>query len=154
MKINHSFDHYKTLFVATVCLLSASSIQAQTFTGQADLSASPTSFEAVVYPVASSPTTIRINFNNRTNGAVRVVIRGENGKPVYEEFESIALYRRRFDFASMPAGTYTIELSKKNDLFTQTFSIEPPTTSHITMTSQPVRKTPETTVEKKLIVSQ
>ena len=154
MKINHIFDHYKTLIVATACLLSASSIHAQTFTGQAKLSASPVSFEAVAYPIISSPTAIRINFNNRTEGAVRVVIRDEKGKPVYEEFESIALYRRRFDFAAMPAGTYTIELSKKNDLFTQTFSIEPPTTSHITMSSQPVRKTPETALEKKLIVSQ
>ena len=154
MKINHTFGHYKMLFVATACLLSASSIHAQTFTGQAKLSTSPTSFEAVVYPVTSNPTAIRINFNNRTSGSVRVVIRDENGKPVYQEYESIALYRRRFDFASMPPGSYTVELSKQNELFTQSFAIEPPLSSHITMTDQPVRKTLETPADKKLIVSQ
>ncbi len=85
---------------------------------------------------------------------VRVVIRDEKGKPVYDEYEAVTQYRRYFDFSPMPAGTYTVELSKQKDTFSQTFTIEPPTTSRITMASPPVRKTPELPVDTKLIVSQ
>lgn len=154
MKINHIFGHYKTLVVATACLLSASAIQAQTFAGQEKLSVSPAGFEASVYPILNSPATIKVSFNNLTAGGVKVIIRDEKGHPVYEEFETVAHYRRRFDLSPMPAGTYTLELRKKNDLLTQTFSIEPPASTRIAMTSQPIRKAPETPVEKKLIVSQ
>lgn len=138
----------------TACLLSAPLTQAQTYTGQDKLQAAPTSFDAVVYPLKSQPSKIRINFNNRTTGQVRVTIRDEKGNRIYDEYEAVAQYRRYFDFSPMEAGTYTIELSKKNDTFTQTFTIEPPTASRITMASPPVRKTPELPIDTKLIVSQ
>ena len=154
MKANRfSLTHY-ALGALTACLLSTSATQAQTFTGQSGLRATPASFEAMIYPVSTQPSKIKINFDNRTAGQVRVVIRDEKGNRIYDEYEAVAEYRRYFDFAPMAAGTYTVELSKKNDKFTQTFTIEPPTTSRITMASPPVRKTPELPVDTKLIVSQ
>ena len=154
MKANRfSLTHF-ALSALTISLLSVQPTQAQTFTGQEKLQAAPASFEAMIYPVSTQPSKIKINFNNLTAGDVRVVIRDEKGHSIYDEYEAVAQYRRYFDFSPMEAGTYTVELSKRNDKFTQTFTIEPPTTSRITMVSPPARKTPELPVNKNLIVSQ
>ena len=154
MKTNHKFAHFSILMAVTVCLLSAPSSHAQTFTGQEKLTTTPVSFEAVVYPVVNRQATIRVNFNNPTAGGVRVVIRDEKGREIYSEFETLSRYSRRFDLSPMPAGKYTVVLSKANDRYSQTFTIEPPTTSYITMENQPVMKKIEPPVDKKLIVSQ
>ena len=153
MKTNHFFAHYRTLLVVTACLFAASSTQAQTFMGQNQLTATPSGLEATMYPVAGRPATIRLNYNNPTAGGVWVIIRDEKGQKVYSEYEKVTQYRRRFDLSAMPAGTYTVQLKKQNDLIAQSFTIDPPTVGHITMGSQPVRKTPELPVDKKLIVS-
>lgn len=152
MKTNRLFTQYGKLIAVTACLLSAPSVHAQTFTGMEKLAASPVGLQANAYPVIDAPATIRLNFDNLTPGGVWVIIRDEKGKKVYSEFETIAKYRRRLNLVGMPAGNYTIELVKRNEQFAQTFTIEPSTESHITMGSQPVKKTLEVPVDKKLIV--
>lgn len=154
MKTNHKFAHFGILMTVTACLLAAPSSHAQTFAGQEKLTTTPASFEAIIYPVSTRPATIRVNFNNPTAGGIRVVIRDEKGREIYSEFETVAQYRQRFDLSPMPAGKYTIELKKRDDHFAQTFTIEKPTTSYITMGNQPVMKKIEPPVDKKLIVSQ
>lgn len=154
MKANRFSLQYGALGALMACLLSAPSTQAQTFTGQTKLTATPASFEACVYPVTTQPSKIKVNFNNRTAGGVHVVIRDEKGKRVYDEFETVVYYRRCFDLSPMAAGTYTLELSKQNDKFVQQFTIEPPAMSHITMSGPPARTTPELPVNTKMIVSQ
>jgi hypothetical protein len=111
---------------------------AQTLTGQVKLTESPsTGFQAFVYPVAAKPSTIRINFDNKARGSVRVQIRDQREKIVYDEFESSVYYRQYFDLSSMPAGVYTVSLSKPYAVYTQTFRIEPPTPGRVIAVSEP-----------------
>ena len=142
--------------VLTACLLSASISQAQTFTGQKMLSASPVQLEASVYPLTNVPSTIKVSFNNRMGGSVRVVIRNEKGKVFYDEFESTAFYRRKFDLSPLPEGNYTVELSKRGQYYAQAFVIdEPEPKSHIAMGTAPTKIAPDNKLaDKKLIVSQ
>ena len=154
MNVNRFFVNRSTVVVLIACLLSASALRAQSFAGHEKLTQSPSQLEATVYPLTNAPSTIKVIFNNLTGGQVRVVIRSDKGKVVYSEFESIARYRRCFDLSYLPEGRYTIELSKPNERFSQAFVIEPSTASYVTMSSQPVRKTPEFPVNTKLIVSQ
>lgn len=151
MKTNKFFLRYKPLFVVAAFLLSASSMQAQTFTGQEKLTATPSSFEAIAYP--AGPAAIRVNFNNMTAGGVSVIIRDEKGYKVYENLERVTAYRSRLDLSSLPVGKYTLELSKKGDQFIRSFTIEPPTAGFITMTTPSAEKTAEPVVNKKLITS-
>ncbi|GAB3639370.1 hypothetical protein [Spirosoma arcticum] len=143
-----------TFVVLIALLLSASALHAQTFVGREKLTESPTQLEATVYPVGNSPSTINVIFNNLTGGQVRVVIRNEKGQAVYSAFESVARYRRYLNLSYLPQGQYTVELSKQNDRYTQTFAIEPPAMSYVTMGSRPARKAPELPIDRKLIVSQ
>ncbi|GAB4023032.1 DUF3244 domain-containing protein [Spirosoma koreense] len=153
MKTNCFSAQYRTLLVGITMLVSASSLHAQTFTGQDKLTTTPSGLEAVVYPVVNKPSTIRLNFDNPLPGGVRVVIRNEKGAIVYDEFETVANYRRNFDLIGMPAGTYTLELNKSNAHFSQAFTIEPPTLGRIAMGNRPERKAPKEPVDNKLIVS-
>ena len=153
MKTNHVATRYSTLIAVMAFLLSTSSLRAQTYMGKEKLSGSPMSFEAIAYPITNGPAAIRVNFNNQTAGSVRVTIRDEKGNRVYEQFEKTAAYRSRLDLSLLPAGNYTLDLSKEDDHFIRTFTIEPPTAGHITMGTQPVQKPYESPVDKKLIVS-
>ncbi|MDB5240499.1 MAG: hypothetical protein JWP57_1124 [Spirosoma sp.] len=157
MNANLFLRQFSTLSLLIAIVLSAASVQAQTFTGQPDLSASPTNIEAVVYPLTNRQSAIKVIFNNLTAGGVRVIIRDQTGQIVYNQYEIEPHYRRTFDLSTMPAGNYKVELRKKNELFSQAFSIDTPdpkpVTSYISMKTQPVHKTPETSADKKLIVS-
>lgn len=156
MNVHRFFVNRSTLVVLITCLLSASALRAQTLAGREKLAESPQpQLEATVFPLTNAPSTIKVIFNNLTGGSVRVVIRDDKGKTVYTEFESIARYRRHFDLSGLPNGQYTVELSKKNEHYTQAFAIvEPPIASYVTLIDQPARKTPGQPVDKKLIVSQ
>lgn len=154
MKANRFSINHSTLAVLTTLLLSAASLQAQTFTGQANLAASPTQLEAAIYPLANQPSIVKVIFNNFTGGSVRIVVRDEKGKVYYDEYEATAKYRRRFDLSALPQGNYKIELSKRNEYFAQAFAIEPPVQSHIALLNPPVKTAPDKVTEPKLIVSQ
>lgn len=158
MNANLFTRQFSTMSLLIAILLSAASVQAQTFSGQPELSASPINIEAVVYPLTNRPSAIKVIFNNLTAGGVRVIIRDQTGKSIYDEFETIPRYRRVFDLSTMPAGNYSVELRKKNELFAQAFSIDTPAptavTSYISMKTQPVHKVPGTLTDKKLALSQ
>lgn len=145
MKTNSSFLAHSALAALTTCLLLASSptTMAQTYDGQLKLADAPAQLEAVVYPLSGRPATIKVIFNNRTGGMVRVVIRDGRGKVHYDESEAIELYRRNFDLSGLPAGNYTVELSKRNEHVAQTFVINPPATNWITMDSPSKRDVPD-----------
>ncbi len=145
MKTNSSFLPYSALAALTACLLLTSSpaTMAQTYKSQLKLVDAPAQLEAAVYSLSSRPATIRVNFNNRTGGSVRLTIRDEQGKVWYEGAESIALYRRNFDLSGMPVGNYTVELSKQNEHLTQTFAINAPATNWITMEIPSKQDTPD-----------
>ncbi|MBD2755943.1 DUF3244 domain-containing protein [Spirosoma validum] len=153
MKTNRFFAYYSTLAVVATCLLSAPSTHAQTFTGREKLTVEPISFQAIAYPVTNTQAAIRVNFDNRTAGGVSVAILDEKGHRLYNRFETTVAYRCRLDLSSLPAGKYTLELSKKGEYFTRSFTIEPPTMGYITMGDQPVQRAPEQVVDKKLVVS-
>lgn len=156
MKANRLFSGYSTLFVLFTFLLSAAAGQAQTFTGQPALAQLPASFEAAVYPLSNQPTTVKVIFNNPTGGSVRVVIRNQDGKVFYDESEIIPQYRRHFDLSSLPEGSYTVELSKPKENYTQAFTIKSPVAvqSQIALVNPPSQKKFEKRADKKLIVSQ
>ncbi|GAB3018205.1 hypothetical protein [Spirosoma pulveris] len=101
-------------------------IQAQTFTGQSKLTPLPASFDAMVYPSTTQPTTVRVVFNNPTGGSVRVLIENTEGQIFYNAYETVTQYRRRFDLATLPEGSYTIVLSTHNSRYVQAFVIDPP----------------------------
>jgi|GEM_PF-2556647 len=145
MKTNVSFLPYSALAALTACLLLVSSpiTMAQTYDGQLKLADAPAQLEASVYPLSNRAATIKVIFNNQTGGSVRVVIRDGQGKVHYDEYESIALYRRNFDLSQLPVGNYTVELSKRNEHVARTFTINPPATNWITMDMPSKQDTPD-----------
>ena len=155
MNVNRLFSSYGTLAVLTTCLLSASVTQAQTYVGQQTLTESPSHLEAAVYPLSNQRSTIKVIFNNLTGGSVRVVIRDEKKKVVYEEYETTARYRRNFNLSELPEGKYMVELSKQKEQYSQAFSIGMPATmSNIALLNPPVQNSPDKPVVGRLIVSQ
>lgn len=106
---------------------------AQTFTGQEKLTESPISFQALVYPVPTRLATIRININNQSRGPVRIQISDQQGRVYYDEVEPRARYGGYVDLSLMPAGVYTVSLSKDATVYTQLFRIEPPTAGRIAL---------------------
>lgn len=153
MKATCFYPNPGTCVVLLMLLLSTRSMQAQTFNARQGLTDTPMQLEANIYPLSNQPNSIRVNFNNRTSGGVRVMIRNEKGEIYYNEMEITALYRRSFDLSSMPMGTYTVELIKAKEHIARTFVIEPPVTSHITMLNQPDQQAPNLAAEKKVIVN-
>lgn len=155
MKAIRFFPHHLPFMALTACMLSAASVQAQTFPGATKLADAPAHLEATVYPVTNMPNTIRVNFNNPTSGQVRVVIRNQENKIFYDEFETTPKYRRRFDLSSLPEGNYTVELSKTKEHYNQAFTVEPPSTkSRIAMVNPNFQPTPDRPAATRLIVSQ
>ncbi|WP_020603388.1 hypothetical protein [Spirosoma spitsbergense] len=145
MKTKCIILHRSALAALITCLLSASSLttMAQTYNGQLKLADASDQIEANVYPLSNRPATIKVIFNNRTSGAVRVVIRDGKGKIHYDAYESIALYRRNFDLSGLPVGDYTVELSKRNEKVARIFAINPPATNWITMEMPAKQDTPD-----------
>ncbi|WP_080057793.1 T9SS type A sorting domain-containing protein [Spirosoma aerolatum] len=152
MKTSRVYSRFSKFCQLFCFLLSAQALHAQTFNGQPALLDSPTQLQAVIYPVNNEPSTIRVNVNNPKGGSVRVVIRDEKGKVYYDEFESDGRFRRAFDLSSVPAGIYTVELSKNRERLLRTFMIEPPVASHITLIDKSDQQIPVSSVSKKLIV--
>ena len=155
MKTSRFYLH-PTLRAASVCLLSIGLIsppaRAQTFTGQTRLTESPApGFQVLVYPCLTKSSTIRININNQSGGPVRVQISDQQGQLVYDEVESLRLYRRYVDLSSLPVGDYTLSLSKPQGVYSQTFRIEPPTAGRIVLLNDsPATESPKS---EKLIAS-
>ncbi|MCX6216819.1 hypothetical protein [Spirosoma sp.] len=126
MSANRFLPTYDTRVVLIALFLYAPFLQAQTFTGQPKLTPLPAGFEAMVYPSTTQPSTVRVVFNNPTGGSVRVQIENTEGQIFYDAYETVRQYRRRFDLAILPAGNYTIVLSKQNSRYAQAFVIDPP----------------------------
>lgn len=128
MKTNASFLQGSALVAFTTCLLLAASptTKAQTYDGQLKLTDAPTQLETNVYPLSGRPGVIKVIFNNRTGGTVRVVIRDTQGKVHYDESESIALYRRNLDLSNLPTGNYAVELSTRNEHIVRSLAINQP----------------------------
>jgi hypothetical protein len=145
MKTNASFLAHSALAALTAGLLLASSptSTAQTYNGQLKLADAPTQLETNVYPLSNRTATIKVIFNNPTGGAVRVIIRDEQGKVHYDAYESVALYRRNFDLSGLPVGNYTVELNKRNEKVARTFAINAPATNWITMETPSRQDTPD-----------
>jgi hypothetical protein len=145
-----------TFAVLTTFLLSAATLQAQTFTGQQTSTETPATFEAVVYPLSNVPATLKVIFNNPTGGLVRVQVRNKEGEVFYDSYETERQYRRRFDLSLLPHGDYTVQLSKKKENYLQSFAIVPPVQaqSQIALTNPWYQKTLKKPLHKKLIVSQ
>ena len=155
MKTSRFFLH-PTLRAASVLLLSiglmSPAAQAQTFTGQAKLTQSPSKgFQVLIYASTLQPGRIRVNFDNESPGPVRIQVRDQQGTIVYDEFESSVHYRGYVNLLSAPTGDYTVSLSKPQGVYTQTFRIEPPTAGRIVLLNDgPAIESPKS---EKLIVS-
>ncbi|GAB4024884.1 hypothetical protein [Spirosoma gilvum] len=150
MKDFRLFPYRFSLAVLSVCLFSALSLQAQTFDGGAKLVNSP-HLEAAIYPVSSYPSAIKVVYNNRTGGSVRVVIKNDKGRIFYDEFEKTPLYRRRFDLSELPQGNYIVELSKQEEHFAQSLSIESPFRTNIAMMDVPIQNIVDRSTETKMV---
>lgn len=152
MSANRFLPTYGTHLVWIALLVYAPILRAQTFTGQPKLTPLPASFEAMVYPSTTQPTTVRVVFNNPTGGSVRVHIENAEGQLFYDAYESVRQYRRRFDLAILPEGNYTIVLSKQNSRYAQAFVIDPPAKpqTQVTLISPYSNKT----ARKKIVVSE
>lgn len=134
MKTNHLL-HYFLLAVAawlTSIVLGSPLVQAQTFTGQEKLNESPAGFKASVYPVGDRSSTIRINIDNQSRGAIRIQIMDQPGNIWYDEYVRMSFYRQRFDMCFFPAGIYAIILSKPGTTHTTLIYVEPSTPGRIT----------------------
>ena len=149
MKLNRFYLTHATLGLLMLGFVATTSIQAQTIQGQLGQNASPSPFEAVMYPMNGSSPAIKVNFENLSGGSVRVVIRDTRGVVFYDEYEPTAHYRRSFNFSSMPAGEYTIQLSKRNKQYMRTFVVESLVERHIALKGE---STPDT--DKNVAVKQ
>ncbi|AUD00860.1 DUF3244 domain-containing protein [Spirosoma pollinicola] len=156
MKANRLFPGYGTLFVLAISLLSSAVGKAQTVTSQQTPAELSSGFEAVVFPLSTRPSTIKVIFNNPTGGAVQVMIKDQEGNVFYDESESITQYRRSFDLTPLPEGNYTVVLKKHKENFTQEFAIKQPVIvqSQIALVNPPTQKKFDKRADKKLIVSQ
>ena len=117
--------------------LTSPSLYAQTFTGRDYLDESPVSLRALVYPDARKEA-IRIRLESRSPEVVRIQIKDEAQKTVYDDYVSKPKYIGRFDVSALPYGVYTVELSNRTARHTQEFRIERlgPATGGIVMTTQ------------------
>ncbi|ADB39146.1 hypothetical protein [Spirosoma linguale] len=151
MSVNRFLPTFDTRVILIALFLYAPFLRAQTFTGQPKLTTLPASFEAMVYPSTTQPSTVRVVFNNPTGGSVRVQIENTEGQIFYDAHETIKQYRRRFDLATLPEGNYTIVLSKQNSRYAQAFVIDPPARpqNQVTLISPYARKASG----KKIVVS-
>ena len=150
MKTKCFFSHRSALAALLICLLSAPSLTtlAQTYKGQLMLTDAPTQLEANVFPVSNRFATIKVIFNNPTGGEVRLIIRDGKGNVHYDDYSSIAMYRRNFDLSQLPVGAYTVELTKQEKHFARTFAINPPATNWITMDTPSSPDIPSLSIQK------
>ena len=155
MKANRFFPHHLSLVGLTAFLLSALSLQAQTFSGPESPAQLPSDMEVNIFPLSNVPSAIKVIFNNPTGGIVRIAILDDKGKVHYEELAPETKYRRRFDLSLLPEGKYTIDLSKQNEHYTQNFSIDlPVNTTRIAMANPLIRQNPVKPSSAKLAISQ
>ena len=141
MKTSCFFLHHpiRTAFLLLLGIgLISPTVHAQTFTSQAKLTESPpTGFRALVYAVVNRPGMIKVIFDNQLPGSVLIKISDQQGKVYYNEFELSVRYRQYFNLSLVPAGIYTVSLSKPYAVYTQTFRIEPPTPGRVIAVSEP-----------------
>ena len=137
MKFGRFYPKHATLSLLIFGFVATASVQAQTVQSQSGQNESNELFSAVMYPMNDSSPGIKVNFNNLSKGSVRVVLRNQQGKALYDEYEPTARYRRRFDLSAAPAGEYTIELSKRDKQYTQTFVIDAPVGRRIALKTEP-----------------
>ena len=141
-----------TFAVLSTFLLSAATLQAQTFNGQPTITETPSTFEAVVYPLTNVPTTLKVIFNNPTGSTVRVQVHNKEGQIFYESYETERQYRRRFDLSLLPQGQYMVEISKKKENYVQAFAINPP--AQVQTQIALMNPAHQKNIDRKLIVSQ
>ena len=130
-------------------------IQAQTFTDQSQLTASPKGLEALIYAVATRPSTIRVNFDNPSGRSVRAVIRDQQGRIFYDELKGGKSFRGYLDLSFLPTGNYSIEMSEQQGIeYAQAFTIEPPSKDRISMGYPPNQESAKLQGEKMLVMKQ
>lgn len=142
MKINDNFSTIGTNALIVVLLFWASSIHAQTFKGAKQLTETPKYFGVLIYPVASRPQTIRINFDNPAGAMVRIVIKHQSGTIVYDEYKNVVASREYFDLSALPAGEYIVDLSTQYDHITKLFTINSAQAGYITMETPTIQVIP------------
>ena len=131
MKISHIHPVGKNVIGAIALLVSVNLLtpqmaQAQTFAGENQLTESPVSLPALIYPT-KNPQTVRVNVFNRGGGPLTIIIRDSEGNTKYTETAFTRKYIGRFDLSPLGAGTYTFDLSnREGQSFTRTFRIETP----------------------------
>lgn len=103
--------------------LSTRSVHAQTFRGETKLTPAPASLRAAVYPISNSPI-LRVRYDNKQAGPVRIQIRDQRGNIIYDEFKRQSMYAGEFDLTAWAAGTYTIELQTSLSRYAQTIRVE------------------------------
>ena len=103
----------------------------------------PTQLEANVYPLSNRLATINVIFNNPAGGEVRVIIRDGYGTVYYDDYSSTILYRQNFDLSQLPAGAYTVILTRQQAHFARTFTINPPALNRITLSPPYNQNTPD-----------
>lgn len=111
------------------------SLHAQTFAGRDYLDESPVNLRAFVYPDARKAA-IQIRLESLSPEAVRIQIKDEAQKTVYDDYVSKPKYLGRFNVSALPYGVYTVELSNYTVRHTQVFRLEPPATGGIVMTTR------------------
>lgn len=113
-------------------MLISPSLHAQTFAGRDYLAESPVSLRAFVYADAQKAA-IWIRLESRSPEAVRIQIKDEAQKTVYDDYVSMPKYLGRFDVSALSYGAYMVELSNRTARHTQAFRMEPPATGGIVM---------------------
>jgi hypothetical protein len=112
----------------------------------------PKTFEALLYPVANRPQTIRINFNNPVGKEVRVMIRHESGNIVYDEYKNVVASREYYDLSPLPVGNYTVDLTTTGSHVVKPFTIEASQAGAISMDNRTEAVTSEFPTRKQLVV--
>ncbi|WP_020606546.1 hypothetical protein [Spirosoma spitsbergense] len=152
MKTNRIFSIVNTGVTLAACLFLVSPTQAQTFNRARQLTEVPKIFEALIYPVANRPQTIRINFDNPIGKAVRVMIRNESGNLVYDEYKNVVASREYYDLSPLPVGNYTVDLTTTGSHVVKPFTIEASQAGAISMDNQTERVISEVPTRKQLVV--
>ena len=137
------------LALAAILTLASPVIRAQTFTGQATLTDTPSALRVIIHPI-SSESRLRICYEHTGGGTVQVQLL-QRDMVLYDEYSAKPTAVANLDLASLPAGEYTIRVQAYNARYRQVIRLDPPAGRLITLIDElpvPVGGTGNTLVKQ------
>ena len=117
-------------------MLTAPVLLAQTQLGNDQLTAEPATLQVNLWPLKQS-TILLLQVQNQARGTAHVTVRDQKGLVLYDACDPKTRFAIPLDVGSMPAGTYTVEVSTWVARQTDTFHIGPMRTGRAISVNEP-----------------